>query len=159
MTHHPIILTAILAALSLPAAAAEDHDHAGHDHAGHDHAKEAPAAGRDAHAAKGTSLGTASVAGVGVAVSHEAPFEAGKTVTLHLGITPASPAPKSIRLWIGTEDGKGSAKAKADIHGDHGHADVEVPDPLPEGAALWVQVDPAQGDGAKSSLPLKPAAK
>ncbi len=136
-----IITTAILAALALPLTAADDH-------AGHDHSKEG------AHEAKVTDLGRVVVGGVTVAVSRHGEITAGKTIQLDLSITPAKPAPKAIRLWIGNEAGKASTKAKADMHGDHGHVDVEVPAPLPEGSAVWIQVDPAEGAATKASLPL-----
>ncbi len=63
-----------------------------------------------------------------------------------------------LRLWIGVKDGSGSMKAKA--HGGHGgrgglHAHVEVPDPLPKGARLWLQVEDVEGKKSMLSLPLR----
>ena len=144
-----ILTTAILAAITCPLSAADDH---GHDHAGHDHEK----AG---HEAKATSLGEVVISGITVAVSREGDVTPGKTVELHVSIKPATPAPKAIRIWVGTEAGKESTKAKADMHGDHGHADVEIPATLPEGSAVWIQVDPAEGAPVKASLPLVAADK
>ncbi|MBA3683882.1 MAG: hypothetical protein H0W72_01375 [Planctomycetes bacterium] len=146
-----IICTAILAALSFPAFAADDHaghDHAGHGH-GHDHKKAADAAGSN----------TAVINAVTVTVSAAGAIVSGKTVELHLGITPEAPAPKAVRAWIGLESGKGSTKGKAHLHGSDSHVDVEVPSPLPEGSAVWIQVDPAEGASGKASVPLSAVVK
>lgn len=64
----------------------------------------------------------------------------------------------ALRLWVGTEDGAGSMKTKA--HPGHGgsaglHAHVEVPDPLPKGARLWVEVENERGERSLTSLPLR----
>ena len=47
----------------------------------------------------------------------------------------------AVRFWIGTEDGRGSVKAKAAIEGDHWHTHAEIPATLPEGAKLWVEIE------------------
>jgi hypothetical protein len=127
-----LLSTAILAALAFPVVAAEEHghDHAGHDHAGHDHGTAA------VHEAKAISLGKVTIANATIEVSRDGEITAGKTIELHVALTTDKLAPKAVRLWIGMDSGKGSVKAKADMHGNHGHAQVEVPDPLPEGAAV-----------------------
>lgn len=143
--------TAFLAALACPLGAAEGHDH---DHAGHGHGKEAAG-----HQAKATAVGEVVIGGITVAVSRDGELTPGQTVELHLTIEPATPAPKAIRLWVGNEAGKGSTKARAHMHGDHGHADVEIPGTLPEGSAVWIQVEPAEGAAGKASIALATAQK
>jgi hypothetical protein len=150
-----VLTTAILAAIACPLSAADDH--AGHDHAGHDHAGHAHGEEEAGHEAKATALGEVVIGAITIAVAHEGDLTAGQTAKLHLTLKPDSPAPKAIRIWVGNETSKGSAKAKADMHGDHGHADVEIPAILPEGSAVWIQVDPAEGALAKASLPLAAA--
>ncbi len=60
---------------------------------------------------------------------------------------------KAVRFRIGTEDARGSVKAKAEIEvpaeTNHWHTHAEVPNPIPEGAKLWVEIE--ADDGSKSS--------
>lgn len=87
----------------------------------------------------------------------------GKEAHIELHLTPPTPAPKAIRVWIGIESGRGSEKAKAEGEADHPggyEAHVDVPNPLPEGSKIWVSIEPASGDAVKGSLPLPgPGAK
>lgn len=81
----------------------------------------------------------------------------GKEVKVELHITPAAPAPKAVRVWIGSESGRGSAKTRA--AGEVGHASgyealVVVPSPLPDGSRIWISLEPAQGDTVTGSLAL-----
>jgi len=155
----PNLLTAVLALGAfavLPgcgnAGSGDDHDHADHDHAEHDH-DHGDHAGHDHddhdhmmvadHEMR--MLGEQTVDGMTVKASRddvefaaggEAPIDVwvdggdGKTV----GVT-------AVRFWIGTEDGRGSVKAKAAIEGDHWHTHAEIPATLPEGAKLWVEIE------------------
>lgn len=54
-----------------------------------------------------------------------------------------------VRAWIGTEDRMQSRVAKGEYAASHDDYDVhaEAPDPLPEGATWWVEIE--QPDGAK----------
>ncbi len=76
---------------------------------------------------------------------------------IELKITPATPKPLVARAWIGSENGRGSVKAKleAEDEGFHGH--LEVPAPIPADAKLWVSLDDASGS-TTGSFAL-PAAK
>ncbi len=81
----------------------------------------------------------------------------GKEVHVEMHLTPLTPAPKAVRLWIGIESGRGSTKAKAEVEADHPggyEAHVEVPNPLPEGSKIWISIEPASGEAVKGSLPL-----
>ena len=71
------------------------------------------------------------------------------------GPTPADGTPATVvavRFWIGTEDARGSVKAKADIEDpkqpNHWHTHTEVPDPLPDGSKLWVEIETDAGKTA-----------
>jgi hypothetical protein len=66
----------------------------------------------------------------------------------------------AVRIWIGTRDAKGSIKAKAEIEDrqqpNRWHTHAEVPNPLPEGAKLWVEAEQADGKKSAGSFELKP---
>ena len=61
----------------------------------------------------------------------------------------------AVRFWIGTEDAKGSIKAKADIEDGKWHTHVEIPSPLPAGGRLWVEIDEVGGKKSLGSFDLK----
>ena len=86
---------------------------------------------------------------------------AGKEWHVELRLNPDQPVPKAIRVWVGTENGRGSVKAKAeaekDAKGEYG-AHVEVPNPIPADSKLWISIEPENGQSAKGALAL-PAAK
>ena len=135
-------------AASSTAGKAEDHghDHADHDH-DHDHA--APAAAEDAGHAHGatTQLGEQELGGYKIKASRDGDVKAGGDVPIDVWVTGGAKI-ASVRFWIGTEDAKGSLKAKAEIETDNWHTHAEVPNPLPADSKLWVEIE-AEG-GAKT---------
>lgn len=55
--------------------------------------------------------------------------------------------PKAVRFWVGTEDAKGSVKARAtEETAGNWHTHVEIPKPLDPGAKFWAEVEPATGE-------------
>ena len=140
----PAILTALLA-LGLPLSAADEH-------AGHNHAAE----GAHAHG-KAEAIGSVDISVYKSAVSASGALAAGKEWHVELRLNPDQPAPKAIRVWVGLENGRGSAKAKAeaekDAKGEYG-AHVEVPNPIPADSKLWISVEPDNGQTAKGSVAL-----
>ena len=63
---------------------------------------------------------------------------------------------QSVRFWIGTEDAKGSVKAKAEEETtENWHSHAEVPNPLPAGSKFWVEVEPPSGQSFTVSFDLK----
>lgn len=141
-----------------PAAAGDDHAHAdGHAHAD-DHAH---AGGHDHHGGAVIDLGSAQIGQFTVkATRDDDKIVAGKEAAIDATIT-ASGSTKAVavRFWIGTEDGKGSAKAKADIEDpkepNRWHTHAEVPNPIPAGSMLWVEIENDKGETAKGSFGLK----
>lgn len=79
--------------------------------------------------------------------------EAEHNPALDVSVTDGA-APTALRAWIGVANGRGSTKAK--LGGANGtfHGHLPSPDPMPEGAALWVEAEDANGGTAKASLPL-----
>ncbi|MBC7835351.1 MAG: hypothetical protein H7Y88_09665 [Phycisphaerales bacterium] len=133
-------------------------DHSGHDH-GHEHAD-----GHDA-ARGGTviALGEQMIGSfTATATRDEGQIVAGTDAPIDVTISPAAGSTAkviAVRFWIGTEDGKGSVKAKADIenpaepHRWHTHA--EIPNPLPPGSRLWVEIESEKGATATGGFDLK----
>ena len=86
------------------------------------------------------------------------PAVAGKALDVDFTLTPATPKPKTVRLWVGKADARGSVKVKAEAEaaGDY-CVGVEVPDPLPEQAQLWIAIEGTDGVISKGmmAVPLK----
>lgn len=60
----------------------------------------------------------------------------------------------AVRFWIGTEDAKGSVKAKADVEDGKWHTHVEIPSPIPAGTKLWVEIEESGGKKSVTSFDL-----
>ncbi|MDZ4829328.1 MAG: hypothetical protein SGJ09_03900, partial [Phycisphaerae bacterium] len=125
------------------------HDHAG-DGTHHD--------GGTAIALGTSTIGTFSA----VATRDEGTLAAGKDAAIDVTVTaPAGVTAKvaGVRFWIGTEDGKGSVKAKAEVEDPkeptRWHAHAEIPSPIPSGSMLWVEIENDKGETVKGSFSLK----
>ncbi len=172
MRHNPIITALALASLvpfisasgckkeepaSVPAQAddaAHDHDH-DHDH---DHATSEAGHGGPVIALGEQPIG----AFVAKATRDEGQIVAGKDAPIDVTITPAPGSSGSIaavRFWIGTQDAKGSVKAKAAVENaadpDRWHVHAEIPNPLPEGSMLWVEIEDDKGAISSGSFDLR----
>jgi hypothetical protein len=128
------------------------------DH-GHDHAP-APVAG---HGGEVIQLGTATIGKFDVkATRDEGQIVAGKDAPIDVTVTPTAGSaakPTAVRFWIGTEDAKDSVKAKADIENpaepNRWHTHAEIPNPIPTGSKLWVEIETETGEKALGSFELK----
>lgn len=127
-------------------AAGDDHTHAPGDE--HDHADDTG----DHEEGEPHDLGAATISGFDVQVTRYGDIAAGAETSVNISVS-GEPQPAAIRVWIGTEDARGSLKARAEVEGDHYHAHVEAPDPLPQGAAVWVEVESAEGARQAASFP------
>lgn len=71
----------------------------------------------------------------------------------------AAPRVVAVRFWIGDASGKGAIKAKASIEDiaepTRWHTHAEIPDPMPPGSRLWVEVEDAEGTRTLASFELK----
>lgn len=136
------------------ASASKDHDHkAGdtHDHVGgdnHDHGD-----GHD-HGAT-TELGEQTAGGFTIKASRDGDITPGKDAPIDVRVTGGTARIAAVRFWIGTQDGKGSVKAKAELDKDSWHTHAEIPSPLPTGSKLWVEVETASGDTHIAGFDLK----
>ena len=99
-------------------------------------------------------LGSKKVAGLDLKAMQDEPVKAGGEGAFDLIITGGKP--KAVRFWVGTEDGKGSVKGRAEEETpDNWHTHVEVPDPLPAGSKFYAEVEPATGEKFTVSFDLK----
>lgn len=118
-----------------------DHDHGDHDHADHDHASE----GMSGHShGETTELGEQELGGYKIKASRDGDVKAGGDVPIDVWVTGGAKI-ASVRFWIGTEDAKGSLKAKAELETDNWHVHAEVPEPLPADSKLWVEIEAEDG--------------
>ncbi len=178
-----VLLSAVsLAALSMPlvgcekksesakpaagtSSAGKTDDHGHKDGDGHDHGK--PAANKPADSHDGhdhgdghddgptTQLGEQSVGGFNVKASRDGAITPGKDAAIDVWLTGGTAKVSAVRFWIGTQDGKGSVKAKAEIEKDNWHTHAEIPSPMPAGSKLWVEVETDKGEKHTIGFDLK----
>ncbi len=125
---------------------------------GHDHADHA-----DDHHGEPIALGEGTFGAYKVKASRDAvEFKAGGEAPVDVWVDPAAAgAPKvtGVRFWIGSEDAKGSVKAKAEIEfadqPNRWHTHTEIPDPLPAGSKLWISIEDDAGKTTVASFDLK----
>ncbi len=61
---------------------------------------------------------------------------------------------KALRSWVGDEAATGALITKANWEDDHYCAHIEMPATIPDGAALWFEIESTDGKLEKSSMPL-----
>lgn len=135
------------------AAKPDDHGHKPGEKDDHDHGKEA-----DTHGAHGPSieLGSATVNGMKVKAARDAgEIKAGGDAAVDVWVDGGLGNAAAVRFWIGTEDAKGSIKAKAEVEEGKWHTHAEVPSPLPAGSKLWVEIEGKDGNKSVASFELK----
>jgi len=126
----------------------DGHDHKPGENHDHDHA--------DEHGHGPTvQLGEQSAGGFTIKASRDGELKPGGDAPIDVRIAGGSAKVIAVRFWIGSQDAKGSVKAKAEIEKDNWHTHVEVPSPLPEGSALWVELESDAGAKIVASFDLK----
>jgi hypothetical protein len=144
------------AAASSTAPKADDH---GHDH-GPSGEHDAPKAG---HGGPIIALGEQTIGSFSAkATRDQGQIVAGKDAPIDVTVTPTAGATAkaaAVRFWIGTEDAKGSVKAKAEIENpqepNRWHVHAEIPNPMPAGSKLWVEIEDDKGGTSVGSFELK----
>lgn len=144
---------------------AEGEDGHGHDDGdGHDHGRPAAAApatgagkaggdhGDHGHG-EGGAIGTATIGAWTVAVSGE--IKAGAEAHLDITLSGGTAKASAIRFWVGSRDGKGAMKGKVDGAGPEYHAHVDVPNPIPADARLWIEIEDAKGAKSLGGIAIK----
>lgn len=61
----------------------------------------------------------------------------------------------AVRIWVGPEDATGVVVVKTELENDYQHGHVEVPNPIPADAKLWIEIESPDGSTAKGSTPLE----
>lgn len=114
---------------------------------------EAPAAG---HSGEVIELGETTIDGMKVKASRDkGEIKPGGDSPIDIWIDGGLGDAAAVRFWIGTEDAKGSVKAKADVEAGHWHTHADVPDPLPAGSKLWVEIEAKDGKKTQTSFEMK----
>lgn len=138
------IPTILILSLLLPVyGCSDDHD----DHAHHtDHADHADHDGDDMHGddhhGEPHPLGKLTAHGVTFEVVQLGHIEAGHEGSAELVFASGKERISTVRAWIGVESGEGSMKGSWGLEDEnrmHGH--IEVPDPIPAGSKLWIELD------------------
>lgn len=111
--------------------------------------------GAETAADKAKPVATPTIGAWTVAVFLPKPPEAGKALDVDLTLTPAATKPKAVRLWVGAASAKGSVKVKAEPEAPGAYCvGVEVPDPIPAEAKLWIAIEAEDGTTAKEAVAL-----
>lgn len=61
----------------------------------------------------------------------------------------------AVREWVGPEDASGVMVVRTEIERDYWHGHVEMPDPIPADARLWIEIETPDGSLLKGSTPLQ----
>lgn len=61
----------------------------------------------------------------------------------------------AVREWVGPEDASGVVVVRTEIENDYHHGHVEMPNPIPDDARLWIEIETPEGETLKGSVPLK----
>lgn len=140
---------------SAPPSSEEEHGHA-HEEGKGDHVHEEEE-GEHEHEHEEISLGTHDVSGISVeAAQGHGNVEPGKEGHLVIKLPYNDNGESVVRAWIGTEDRTLSAVGKGDYAPSHDDYDIHAvaPDPLPEGAKWWIEIEKPDGTKTVGSIPL-----
>jgi hypothetical protein len=103
------------------------------------------------------SLGTFDIDGISVEAGQgHGNVEAGKEGHLIIKLPYKDNGETVVRAWVGTEDRTLSSVGKGEYAPSHDDYDIHAiaPDPLPEGAKWWLEIEKPDGTKAVGSLPL-----
>jgi len=152
-------LMAVLAMAGLVAAGCNEHAEEGngsHTHADGTVHSDSETSDRDEH--HSVALGTFAIGEIQVECWQGlGAVAAGKEsqITIKLGYTDGGAS--VVRAWIGTEDRTLSMVGKGAYSAEHGDYDLHAvaPDPLPEGAMWWIEIEKPDGTKVVGSVPAK----
>lgn len=142
---------------AVPSAPSKTGDHGPGGAAGDRHAPDA------GHGGAVVALGEQTIGSFSAtATRDEGQIVAGKDAPIDVTVTPAAGATAkvvAVRFWIGTQDARGSVKAKAEIENpaepNRWHVHAEIPNPMPPGSKLWVEIEDDTRSTSVGSFDLK----
>ncbi|MFK7788472.1 MAG: hypothetical protein AB8C95_03120 [Phycisphaeraceae bacterium] len=148
----PALASALLLAGCGSGASDHDHDH-DHDHDDHEAHSEDGGYGHSHDSANEHGLGEIKIADSVFDVTLGG--EPSPNAAIHIDLEIKSgPTPAAIRVWVGDLSATGSVKGKAiGANGDY-HADVTCPAELAQDAAIWIEVESADGTRTAGSLAI-----
>ena len=115
------------------------------------------------HGGKVIPLGDSIVGSFDVMVTRDVgEIVAGKDAPIDVTVLPVAGSTikaVAVRFWIGTENAVGSVKAKSEIENpnepNRWHTHADVPNPIPAGSMLWVEIENENGERVLGSFDLK----
>jgi len=96
--------------------------------------------GDDGHGAE-HPLGELKVGSFQLTITQEGEIAAGKEAAFDIEFPKDTTMPGTLRGWVGVESAKGSRKGPFDKVMGKMHGHVDVPDPIPAGSKLWLEID------------------
>ncbi len=99
--------------------------------------------------------GSAAVGSFTIKASRDGDVQPGGDVPIDVWVTGGTAKVATVRFWIGTQDARGSMKAKAELEKDNWHTHAEVPKPLSAEGKLWVEVETESGEKVLVGFDLK----
>jgi len=99
-------------------------------------------------------LGTLELGGYQVKIVQNG-LLAGRAGDFDVFVVAGEGKPTAIRLWIGSEDGKGARKIKVTVDKAGAHNHIPTLNPTPEGAKLCVEVELSTGEKKVGTLAFK----
>lgn len=60
----------------------------------------------------------------------------------------------AVRIWVGAEDNSDVMVVKTELENDYQHGHLEVPNPIPDGVELWIEIENEAGEKFTGSVPL-----
>jgi hypothetical protein len=105
-------------------------------------------------------LGTATCGAFSVKATRDNfPMKPGCDSPINVWLTGGSAKIVAVRFWVGLEDAKASIKARAasenPMSPDQWHAHAEIPDPIPAGSKIWVEIEAEGGSKSVCSFDMK----
>ena len=113
-----------------------------------------------AHGGEVVELGSQMIGSWNVrAARDQGEIKAGGDAPIDVWLTGGGGKVAAVRFWIGTGDAAESVKARADIENpsepNHWHTHAEVPNPIPVGSKLWVEIEMDDQSTQSGSFDLK----
>lgn len=149
------LATTALLTLALAACDGHGHEHGPDSHDPADEAAQAEGSAEEEHAHDDeVSLGTADIGGLALELAQgHGTFAAGAESHLVVKLPYTDGGQTVVRAWIGSEDRTASYVGKGEYAPSHDDYDIHAmaPDPLPEGALWWIEIEKPDGTKVKGS--------